>query len=53
MVWQNVSQTKADAYDGDHNTVSAYDAMKQIPFEKFVDKKADNKPTWSDPKAGS
>lgn len=53
MVWQDVVQNKTDAYDGDHNTVSQYDADKQHPYEKFVDKKADNKPTWSDKNAGS
>lgn len=46
-------QNKTDAYDGDHNTVSQYDADKQHPYEKFVDKKADNKPSWSDKNAGA
>ena len=47
------SHNKTDAYDGDQNTVSPYDADKQYKYEKFVDKKADNKPTWSSPGAGS
>jgi len=56
MIWQDAEMAQAknrtDAYDGDHNTVSPYDAMEQHKYEKFVDKKADNKKTWSAPDAG-
>ena len=40
-------------YDGDHNTVSPYDDMKQYRYGKYVDKKAEHKPSWSDPNAGA